>query len=119
MFIENVCQMDIIVSDFQPQSTEHTQGGYTQRGYFMPQSQNVFNQKSETEERDDLNVFSSERRNACVKALKRAPLREIYIRNDRICSYCGHFITGKPAALEDKTNPDVLLNENLGNICSL
>ncbi|ERL93093.1 hypothetical protein D910_10395 [Dendroctonus ponderosae] len=61
--------------------------------------------------------FASERRNACVKALKRVPLTEIYMRNDRIC--LGHFITGKPAALQDKTNPDVLPNENLGNICSL
>ncbi|ENN83067.1 hypothetical protein YQE_00571, partial [Dendroctonus ponderosae] len=61
----------------------------------------------------------TQRRNACVKALKRAPLREIYIRNDRIC--LRHFIssTRKPAALEDKTNPDVLPNKSLGNICSL
>ncbi|ERL89084.1 hypothetical protein D910_06461 [Dendroctonus ponderosae] len=39
------------------------------------------------------------------------------MRNDRIC--LRRFITGKPAALGNKTNPDVLPNENLGNICSL
>ncbi|ERL93823.1 hypothetical protein D910_11109 [Dendroctonus ponderosae] len=39
------------------------------------------------------------------------------MRNDRIC--LGHFITEKPAALEDKTNPDVLPNENLGYSASL
>ncbi|ERL87007.1 hypothetical protein D910_04409 [Dendroctonus ponderosae] len=69
------------------------------------------------QKRDDLNAFSSERRNVCVKALKRVPLGEIFVRNDRIC--LRHFITGKPAGLEDKTNPAVLPNENLGNICTL
>ncbi|KAK4882717.1 hypothetical protein RN001_006036 [Aquatica leii] len=61
-----------------------------------------------------LNSLSSERRNAWIKALKRGPLSESHLRNGRICSR--HFLTRKPAALDDKTNPDWIPNQNLGYI---
>ena len=43
----------------------------------------------------------------------RADLTQKVLANDRICSR--HFISGKPATLQDQNNPDWLPTLNLGN----
>ena len=47
------------------------------------------------------------------EAISRGDLSEKILANDRICS--SHFINGKPASLEDETNPDWWPTLNLGH----
>lgn len=46
-------------------------------------------------------------------AIKRDDLTDSKIKYQRICSR--HFITGKPAPLEDETNPDWVPSQNMGH----
>ncbi|VEN40896.1 unnamed protein product [Callosobruchus maculatus] len=50
------------------------------------------------------NELSRKRRDVWIAALKRLDLTESKLKNQRVCSK--HFITGKPASLEDENNPD-------------
>ena len=57
--------------------------------------------------------LSKKRRAGYIAAISRGDLSEKILANDRICSR--HFINGKPASLEDETNPDWLPTLNLGH----
>ena len=57
--------------------------------------------------------LSRRRREGFISAISRADLTEKILSNDRICSR--HFLSGKPASLEDELNPDWLPTQNLGN----
>lgn len=57
--------------------------------------------------------LSKKRRNGFLAAISRDDLTDKVLQNDRICSR--HFISGKPAALYDDTNPDWLPNLHLGH----
>ena len=48
--------------------------------------------------------LSKRRRDGFIAAILREGLTEKILSNDRICSR--HFVTGKPAALEDELHPD-------------
>ena len=52
-------------------------------------------------------------REGFMSAISRADLTEKILNNNRICSR--HFLSGKPASLEDELNPDWLPTQNLGN----
>ncbi len=56
--------------------------------------------------------LSEKRRAGYLAAISRKDMTEKIIANDRICSR--HFVDGKPAPLEDETNPDWLPTQNLG-----
>jgi len=58
--------------------------------------------------------LSKKRRNGFLAAISRDDLTEKVLQNDRICSR--HFISGKPAALYDDTNPDWLPSLHLGHL---
>ena len=57
--------------------------------------------------------LSKKHRAGYIAAISRGYLTEKILANDRICSR--HFINGKPACLEDETNPDWLPTLNLGH----
>ena len=57
--------------------------------------------------------LSKKRRAGYIAAISRGDLSEKILANDRICTR--HFINGKPASLEDETNPDWLPTLNLGH----
>ena len=57
--------------------------------------------------------LTKKRSDAFLAAVSRAGLTEKVLVNDRICSR--HFISVKPAALYDDTNPDWLPNLHLGH----
>ncbi len=57
--------------------------------------------------------LSKKRRARYIAAISRGDLTEKILANDRICSR--HFISGKPASLENETNPDWLPSLNLGH----
>ncbi len=56
--------------------------------------------------------LSKKRRAGYLGAISRKDMTEKIMVNDRICSR--HFVDGKPAPLEDETNPDWLPTQNLG-----
>ncbi len=56
--------------------------------------------------------LSKKRRAGYLAAISRKDLTEKIMANDRICSR--HFVNGKPAPLEDETNPGWLPTQNLG-----
>ncbi len=56
--------------------------------------------------------LSMKRRAGYLAAISRIGVTDKILNNDRICSK--HFISGKPADLEDETNPDWLPTLNLG-----
>ncbi len=56
--------------------------------------------------------LSKKRRAGYLAAISRKDITEKIMANDRICSR--HFVDGKPAPLEDETNPDWLPTQNLG-----
>ncbi len=56
--------------------------------------------------------LSKKRRAGYLAAISRKDMTEKIMVNDRICSR--HFVDGKPAPLEDETNPDWLPTQNLG-----
>ena len=57
--------------------------------------------------------LSTERRAEFLAAISRADVTDKILQNDRICSR--HFISGKPASLYDRTNPDWLPTLFLGH----
>ena len=57
--------------------------------------------------------LSWRRRTGFISAISRDDLTDSILENDRICSR--HFISGKPADLEDELNPDWLPTQNLGH----
>ena len=57
--------------------------------------------------------LSRRRRTGFISAISRDDLTDSILENDRICSR--HFISGKPADLEDELNPDWLPTQNLGH----
>ncbi|KAJ8929371.1 hypothetical protein NQ314_017952 [Rhamnusium bicolor] len=61
---------------------------------------------------EKLEAVSKEQRICWVRSLKRGELSETFLKNARICS--NHFITGQPAELEDKDNPDWIPSQNVG-----
>ncbi len=56
--------------------------------------------------------LSKKHRAGYLAAISRIGVTDKILNNDRICSK--HFISGKPADLEDETNPDWLPTLNLG-----
>ncbi|KAH1010090.1 hypothetical protein HUJ05_004445 [Dendroctonus ponderosae] len=60
------------------------------------------------------NELSAKRRNRWLTAINRGGLTDSIIRNQRVCSK--HFVTGKPAALEDENHPDWVPTQNMGNM---
>ena len=57
--------------------------------------------------------LSRRRREGYIAAISRSDLSDSILENDRICSR--HFISGKPAQLEDELNPDWLPTQHLGH----
>ena len=57
--------------------------------------------------------LTKKRRDGFLAAISRDDLTEKVLENDRVCSR--HFISGKPAALYDDTNPDWLPTLHLGH----
>ncbi len=57
--------------------------------------------------------LTRKRRAGYFSAIQRSDLTQKIVSNDRICSR--HFISGKPAALEDQNNPDWLPTLHLGH----
>lgn len=57
--------------------------------------------------------LTKKRRAGYLAAISRGDVTEKILSNDRICSR--HFVSGKPADLEDETNPDWLPSLNLGH----
>nr|CAI5819623.1 unnamed protein product [Callosobruchus analis] len=62
--------------------------------------------------RTDLNELSALRRQKWLEAIKRQDLSETKIKNARVCSK--HFVSGKPAELSDKLNPDWVPSVDMG-----
>lgn len=60
-----------------------------------------------------INLVKKERREEWIKALKRSDLTESKLKNQRVCEK--HFITGKPASLEERNHPDWIPTQNLGH----
>ena len=58
--------------------------------------------------------LSKRRREGYIAAVSREGLTEKIISNDRV--YFRHFVTGKPAALEDELHPDLLPTQHLGKL---
>ncbi|XP_023024301.2 uncharacterized protein isoform X2 [Leptinotarsa decemlineata] len=61
----------------------------------------------------DKNELSKKRRALWLAAIKRDDLTDSKIKYQKVCSR--HFITGKPASLEDETNPDWVPSQNMGH----
>ncbi|KAJ8912346.1 hypothetical protein NQ315_014713, partial [Exocentrus adspersus] len=59
------------------------------------------------------NELSKRRRALWIAAIKRDDLNESKLKNQRVCSK--HFITGKPAALEDENHPDWVPSQEMGH----
>ncbi len=57
--------------------------------------------------------LTTKHRASYLSAIQRLDLTQKIICNDRICSR--HFISGKPAALEEENNPDWLPTLHLGH----
>ncbi|XP_056632619.1 uncharacterized protein LOC130442486 [Diorhabda sublineata] len=58
------------------------------------------------------NELSKKRRALWIAAINRDDLTESKLKNQRVCSK--HFITGKPAALEEYSHPDWIPSQNMG-----
>ncbi|KAJ8963496.1 hypothetical protein NQ317_003891 [Molorchus minor] len=61
-----------------------------------------------------VDALSKERGESWVRALKRGNLSDTFLNNARICA--NHFVSGEPAKLEDKDNPDWVPSVNMGYI---
>ncbi|VEN61179.1 unnamed protein product [Callosobruchus maculatus] len=61
----------------------------------------------------NLNDLSRKRRESWIAAIKREDLTEPKLKHQRVCSK--HFITGKPASLEDENHPDWVPSQHMGH----
>ncbi|XP_045461343.1 uncharacterized protein LOC123671510 [Harmonia axyridis] len=59
------------------------------------------------------NELSERRRALWIAAIKKDDLTESKLKNQRVCSK--HFITEKPAALEDENHPDWVPSQKMGH----